>query len=920
MIDTAHINGRVFPFERGETIYSYVCRHLGKDVIPVLCHDDSLEPFGGCRICSVDVASSEEGRKSVKASCHTLVEAGQYIDTNSPRIEKLRRSIAELLLSDYPPDDLQPPDGERPTLFQDLVQRLEISGSRFPRSRLAPGPDHSHPYIRFDPAQCVACHRCIRACDEIQGELALSMFERGYRSRVISSGNGNFMDSECSSCGRCVQACPTNALSDRHRAKTLAADRSVRTVCTYCGVGCNLDVLLKKGEISAVTPAADAEVNSGHACVKGRYAFAYVNHPDRLKTPLLRKDGNLTAVSWDEALDYTVKRLNSIKARCGADAIGGISSSRCTNEENYLMQKFMRAVMGSNNIDGCARVCHAPTALGMRRTYGTGAATNSINEMELADCLLVVGANVTEAHPVTGAKMRQLAMKGTPLIVVDPRRIELARHAAVHLQLRPGSNVALLNMLAHYVIQEGLVDEAFVRERTEGFDEFRRSALSIDPGKLENITGVGREKVREAARIYGEAKNAMAFHGLGLTEHYQGSRGVMTLASLVMMTGNIGRPGVGLNPLRGQNNVQGAADMGVQPDLGAGYLDPTDASVRAHYERHYGRPVPGDKGLTTPEMLGAAMEGRLKALWIMGEDIMQTDPNTTHVRRALKNLDFLAVQEIFMTETAGLAHVVFPASSHLEKSGTFTNGERRIQRVNQVIPALEGTRADGQIVVDIMNRMGYPQEGYDPAIHLEEIAKVVPFFAGVSWNGLGNNGKQWPVAEDGTDTRILHTDRFKRGRGRFVFTDFVETPELQGDDMEEYPYILTTGRRLQHYNCGSMTRRTPNIELMACDELLINPDDAAHHGIDGGDRVWVRSRQGETRLRAKLSNDVRPGVLFTTFHFPEVAINQLTSGVLDPDAMTPEFKVTAVSIGLARTFHALSTADSQNARSREREE
>jgi len=890
----------MFPFERAESIYSFVCRHLGKDAIPVLCHDDSLEPFGSCRICSVDVALSEEDPKRVKASCHTPVEAGQYIYTNTPRIDKLRRSIAELLLCDYPPDALRPIDGETPTPFQDLIEQLKISRSRFPRNEQTSRPDHSHPYIHFDAAQCVACYRCIRACDEIQGEFALSMLGRGYHSRVISSGDGNLKNSDCRSCGRCVQACPTNALSDRHRAKTLVPEKSVRTVCAYCGVGCNLDVHLKDGLIKAITPTADAAVNSGHACVKGRYAFAYVTHPDRLKTPLLRKDGNLVAVSWDEALDYTAARLSAIKKKYGARAIGGASSSRCTNEENFLMQKFMRVVIGNNNIDGCARVCHAPTALGMRRCRRSGAATNSIDEIPLADCLLVVGANVTEGHPVTGVKMRQRAMKGTPLIVIDPRRIELARHATVHLQLRPGSNVALLNMLVHYIIEEGLVDETFVRERTEGFDEFRRSALGIDLDKLEKITGVDREEVRQAARIYGRAKNAMAFHGLGLTEHYQGSRGVMTLASLVMMTGNIGRPGVGLNPLRGQNNVQGAADMGVQPDLGAGYLDLSDASVRAHYERHYGRPVPGDKGLTMPEMFDAAIEGKLKALWIMGQDILQTDPNTTHVRSALNNLDFLAVQEIFMTETTSLATVVFPASSHLEKSGTFTNGERRIQRVNQVLPALEGTRADGQIVVDIMNRMGYPQEGYDPALHLDEIAGVVAFFAGVSWDTLGDNGKQWPVTEDGKETRILHTERFKRGKGRFVFTDFVETPELQGDDMHEYPFILTTGRRLQHYNCGSMTRRTPNIELMTCDELLINPGDAARHGIGNGDRVRVRSRQGETRLRAKLSDDVRRGELFTTFHFPEVAINQLTSGVLDPEAMTPEFKVTAVSIGLAR--------------------
>ena len=901
--NSAFINGQAFPFKAGETIYNYVSRHLGQDEIPVLCNDAALESFGSCRLCSVDVACSMDGPKRVRASCHTQVEAGQSIFTDTPRITQLRRSIMELLLSDYPVDALQPLPGERPTPFQRLVQQFDLSSSRFPnqsplqeKAAQIKQVDHSHPYIHFDSSQCIHCYRCIRACDEIQGEFVLAMHGRGYHSRVIASLDKSFMDSSCVSCGRCVQTCPTNALADLHRAKTLVAERSVRTVCTYCGVGCNLNVLRKEGEVKAIEAVEDAEVNQGHACLKGRYAFAYHNHPDRLTTPLVRKQGELQPATWDEALDVIAERLNTIKAQHGAQAIAGISSSRCTNEENYLMQKFMRVVIGNNNIDGCARVCHAPTAFGMRQSFGTGAATNSIADLEFTNCVLVVGANSTEAHPVTGAKIRQKAMKGMPLIVIDPRRIELARYATVHLQLRPGTNVAVLDMLAHYIIVQGLVDEVFINQRTEGFAEFRDAALKIDLDALEKISGVNREQVREAAILYAQASNAMSFHGLGLTEHYQGSRGVMLLSALAMMTGNIGRPGVGVNPLRGQNNVQGAADMGVQPKLGAGYLDVSDATARAHYEKYYGRPVPAEPGLTTPEMLGAAANGTLKAMWIMGEDILQTDPDTTRVRCAIKNLDFLVVQEIFMTETASLADVVLPASSHLEKSGTFTNGERRIQRVNQVIPPLAGTRPDGQIMVDIMNRMGYEQAGYDAATQLKEIAKVVPFFAGVTWENLGDNGKQWPVTQDGHDTKILHVEQFKSGKGKFVFTDFHETPELDTKDLDDFPFILTTGRRLQHYNCGSMTRRTPNIDLLQRDELLIHPEDAQDYVINNNDNVEVRSRQGKTHLRAKISEDVRPGILFTTFHFPEVAINQLTSGVLDQDAMTPEFKVTAVAI------------------------
>ena len=892
----AFINHQAYAIKNGETIYQFVSRCLPEHTPPVLCHEDSLEPFGNCRLCSVEVASSENGPRRVQASCHTPVTDGDYIFTDSPVITKLRSTIMELLLSDYPVNHRLPRKDELPAPFQQLIEHIPVEEIRFPLRKISVNEDTSHPYIHFDASQCIHCYRCIRACDEVQGEMVLAMKGRGYDAEIIFSMDEEIKFSECVACGCCVQTCPTNALTDRYRAKTMHADQRVRTVCTYCGVGCNLEVLLKKGDIKAITAVKDAAVNQGHACVKGRYAFEYIRHPDRLTTPLIRKDNQLQPVSWDEALDYIADTLNHIKQVQGAQAIAGISSSRCTNEENYLMQKFMRVVIGNNNIDGCARVCHAPTAFGMRQTFGTGAATNSIDQIPLADCLLVIGANSTEAHPVTGAKIRQAAMKGVSLIVIDPRAIELTRYAAIHLQLRPGTNVALLDMFIYYLITDNLIDESFITQRTEGFSEFKQSALAIDIDECEQVTGVSRQQVREAALLYGQANNAMCFHGLGLTEHYQGSRGVMLVASMAMMTGNIGRPGVGVNPLRGQNNVQGAADMGVQPELGAGYLDVRDEKARQHYALHYGREVPVEKGLTTPEMIHAAAQGKLKALWIMGEDILQTDPDTGHIRSALKNLDFLIVQEIFMTETASMADVVLPAASHLEKSGTFTNGERRIQKVNKVIEPLPGTRADGQIMVDIMNRMGYQQAGYDPVIQLEEISKVVPFFAGVSWDTLGDNGKQWPVSVEGSDTKTLHTEEFKTGKGRFVFTGFTETPELLGEDIDDYPFILTTGRRLQHYNCGSMTRRTPNIDIVNKDVLLINPHDAQRYHIQDDDSVAVRSRHGLTHLDAKLSDQIKPGVLFTTFHFPEVAINQLTSGVLDMDANTPEFKVTAVAI------------------------
>lgn len=894
MSEVAWIDALPHPLTARETWYQFVSRHRGPDLIPTLCHEEALTPFGACRLCGVEVGPSPDGPWKIVAACHTPALAGQYLRTASPRLERLRRHLLELLVSAYPEAAQTPAPGHRPTQFQALLARYGVQSSRFGRHPSQAQPDLSHPYLRFDAAQCVHCHRCIRACDEVQGSLVLAMHGRGHRSRVIRSLDQDFRQSDCVSCGRCVQSCPTNALSDRYQAKTLDAERRVRTTCTYCGVGCQLEVLVQDGTIRAIQ-GAEGAVNAGHTCVKGRYAFAYQAHPDRLRTPLIREQGQLKPATWDQALDLIARRLQDIRAARGPDAIAGISSARCTNEENYLMQKLLRAVIGTNNIDGCARVCHAPTAFGMQQTLGTGAATNSIAEIPLADCLLVMGANPSEAHPVTGAKIKQRAMQGVPLILIDPRAIDLARYAAVHLQPRPGTNVALLNLLLWELLDQGLANQDFIARRTQGFEDFQAAIRAQDPEQLAAICGVPRPLVRQAAGLYGRAQRAMAFHGLGVTEHYQGSKTVMLLTALALASGQVGRPGTGINPLRGQNNVQGAADMGVQPHQGPGYLDVRDPEARARHTQLYGRELPAEPGLKIPEMFAAARDGRLKALWIMGEDLLQTDPNSCEVRFSLSRLEFLVVQELFMTETAAVADVVLPAASHFEKAGTFTNGERRIQRVNPVLDPLPGTLADGQIVVEVMRRLGYPQPDYDPPSLLAEIAQAVPFFAGVTWDRLGDNGLQWPVRPDGTGTQILHQDQFQRGLGRFLHFPFVETPELQ-DGRDQYPLILTTGRLLAHYNCGSMTRRTPNRDLVDRDLLLINPQDAAAHAISDGDRVQVRSRRGATHLEARLSDQLQPGVLFTTFHYPEVAINHLTSGIFDQDSMTPEYKVVAVAI------------------------
>lgn len=906
------IDGQACRMRAGETLYACICRHLGAEAVPVLCHDPALAPVGACRMCSVEVAATADGPRRTLASCHVPATAGSWVWTDTRELVRLRRGILELLVTDLPATALQLRPGELANPLQQLLARYEVTASRYPLAvpavaedvaELQPQAgkplDDSHPYLRFDADECILCARCVRVCDEVQGQFALAVAGRGAQSRIVRGLEADFMDSGCVSCGRCVQTCPSNALSDRYRTRQRAGGRRVRTTCTYCGVGCALEVHVDEGRVVGVSAPESAAVNHGHTCVKGRYAFEYVQHPQRLTTPLIRRAGELQAATWEEAYDHIATRLQSIIETRGAGAVAGISSARCTNEENYLMQKFMRAVVGSNHIDGCARVCHAPTAFGMRQTLGTGAATNSIDEVELTDCLLVVGANPTAAHPVIGARIRQRALKGIPLIVIDPRRTELAALADFHLQVLPGGNVPLLQLLLFWIFTDALEDVDFIAARTEGIEDFRAAILALDAATLSCQCGVDADLARRAAQCYARAGRAMAFHGLGVTEHYQGSRAVMLLSALAMATGNLGAPGMGINPLRGQNNVQGAADMGGQPDLGPGYLPISDAQVRAHYRQHWGREVPASRGLRIPEMFGAACEGQLHALWIIGEDLLQTDPNSCKVRYALSRLDFLVVQELFMTETAALAEVVLPAASHLEKDGTFTNGERRIQRVQRVIEPLPGTKTDGQIIVDIMNRMGYPQPGYDARLHLEEIARVVPFFAGVSWERLGDDGLQWPVTAAGRDTPILHRESFPAGKARFVFHDFVPSPELGGEDRADFPYVLTTGRILEHYNCGSMTRRTPNLALVASDMLLIHPDDAAAKGIRNGDVVAVRSRQGSTRISARLTDEVAPGVLFTSFHFPEVAINQLTSGIFDVDSMTPEFKVVAVDIALA---------------------
>lgn len=929
----AFLNGVAYPIQTGETILSFSRRINDTNTIPTLCDDTRLEPYGSCRICSVDVALTADGLRKVMASCHTPIDEGMHIFTHSPRIEKLRKNIVELVLSDLPEQTLVNSQKHPSTEFEQVVNELGVGEVRFKQGRksIASVPlalnkqgenslcDDSHPYMRMDLSLCIDCNRCVRACDEIQGEQVLSVAGRGFDSRIIKGQDVSFNESDCVSCGACAQTCPTGAISDVFRQQLAQTENTnndnksvidkVRTVCSYCGVGCNLEVSVQDNKILSIEAPKNAAVNSGHTCLKGRYAWRFYDHKDRLDSPLVKIDGKLTKVSWEYAFDYIAKRLQAIKTTYGSDAIAGISSARCTNEENYLLQKMMRAVIGTNNIDCCARVCHSPTAYGMQKSFGTGAATNSIDDLKQTDFILLIGANPTAAHPVTGAKIKQKVMKGTPLIVLDPVKTELARYANWHIQLRPGTNVAVLNMMAYFIIEANLIDDDFVSTRTEAYQNYRQAIMALDIDELATIAGVDKTLVQQASIAYAKADKAMSFHGLGVTEHSQGSRAIMCIADLVMLTGNVGRAGVGMNPLRGQNNVQGAADMGCQPHQGAGYFPVDNDRYIKYYQEHYQinekslvnlNQWPKKEGYKIPDMFNAALAGDLKALWILGEDVVQTDPNQQHVVASLSNLDLLIVQEIFLSETAKMAEVVLPGTSFLEKSGTFTNGERRVQKVNAVVPPRAGCKTDGQIIVEMMQALGANQDQYTCVDELadkvlQEIAKVVPFFAGITWQNLGDNGLQWPVSKQGVETKILHTDSFTRGLGKFHFFEFEESQEVIAN-REKHPFILTTSRNLEHYNAGTMTRRTDNEDIVSEDVLLVNDQDALAKGIVNNSKVRLFSARGEIILTAQVSDKVKPGILFTTFHFPELMVNRVTGDITDKHTKCPEYKVVAVGI------------------------
>ena len=893
----AYIDGK--PYEIGDhhtSILKFVKGYLGDDKVPTLCDDPNLAPYGACRVCSVEVALVKDGPTRVVASCHTPVVEHQHIFTNNENLKTLRKNIVELVLTDHPME-CGTCEVNNNCELQKVANDLGISDHRYnnPKQHKGIPKDTSHSYMRMNLDHCINCGRCVRACDEIQGSFVLTMSGRGFESRITTDNNMLFGDSSCVSCGACAHTCPTDAISDIFKSKSADVDKKVRTTCSYCGVGCNLEASIKDNKVVSIDTPKETKVNAGHTCVKGRYAFGFYDHPDRLRTPLIKRNGKFEKASWDEAYEFIKNELNRIIKDHGPDAIAGISSARCTNEENYLFQKMIRAVVGTNSVDCCARICHSPTAWGMQQTFGMGAATNSTDDIYHADLFLVIGANPTTAHPVTGAKIKQQVMKGKKLIVLDPVTTEIAKLADYHIKLRPGTNVAVLNMMLHFIIKAKLHNVDFVRDRTEGFEKFIKEIERQDVDQLAKIAGVDKEMVKQAAIAYATAKNSMEFHGLGVTEHEQGSKTVMLIADLAMITGNIGRKGVGVNPLRGQNNVQGAADMGCQPHQGAGYFNVAEEKNQKYYSEKYGVTHPTKPGLKIPEMFDAAIKKDLKAVWIIGEDIVQTDPDSSHVIKAMNSLELLVVQEIFMSETAKLATVVLPGTTFLEKDGTFTNTERRIQRVNRAAPPLTGTKTDAVIVTQMMQKLGFDQPNYDADLVLKEIADVVPFFKGVTRERLGEFGLQWPVEADGTDTKILYKETFKLGKGQLKNFDWKESAEIT-DNQKEYPLILTTSRALQHYNCGTMTRRTNNIELMDEDILLIHPKDAAQRDLITGDFGRLYSGRGKVDLKVEVTDKVKQGVVFTTFHFPEHMVNMVTGHGKDEETMCAEYKVSSVEI------------------------
>ena len=898
------INGQAIDVPGGATVLQ-AARLAGVEV-PTLCQDDRLKPAGACRLCLVCLA----GIDHPVPACATPVAEGIEIETHTPEIEETRRTLLQLLAADYSLDAVerwpgkqfhrwlkyyQVPIGKGFDVQPAQLAAEDLIEQPIPTERSGVFRDTTHPYIAADLTRCIECFRCIRICNEVQGQFVWHIVGPGNEARIVPNGP-TLLTSSCVSCGACVDTCPTGALEDRSILQRGVPTEWTRTTCPYCGVGCEMNVGVRDGHIVQVKPILDAPVSKGHLCVKGRYAFDFNNAADRMTEPMIREDGEWRIVSWAEAFDRVAVGFRRIVEQYGPNYIGVLGSARGTNEDNYLTQKFARVVLGTNNVDCCARVCHAPTAAGMKQTFGTGAATNSYNDIEHAATFLLCGCNPTENHPIVGARIKQAVLHGAKLIVIDPREIELTRFATVHLQLRPGTNVPLLNALAHVIVAEGLADEAALRERVDDFDAFRAFILDWTPERATEITGVSSVLIREAARLYAMHGPAMCFHGLGTTEHVQGTDGVICLVNLALLTGNFGRVGSGVNPLRGQNNVQGSAHMGCDPNSLTGSVSLEQG--RNAFESVWKATIPRVSGLNLMQMMDAAGKGELKALWAIGYDVALTNPNSSSTKVALSKLGLVVVQDLFLNELArGFAHVFLPACSSFEKDGTFMNSERRVQRVRRALEPAGNSLPDWKIIAGVAKAMGFGKQfGFQSAEEIwDEIRAVWPAGSGITYSRLENGGLQWPCPnEDHPGTAILHKGRFPNGpraplkRIPFEPTAEIATPEL--------PFLLTTGRTLYQFNAGTMTMRTPNVLLRETDTLDMAPSDAERLRLHDGDQVRVRSRHGEALIPLRLDPRVKVGELFATFHAAGIFLNHLTSFQRDRAVMTPEYKVVAVSV------------------------
>jgi len=897
---TLTIDGQQVTAPKGTSVMR-AAQMLGT-TIPKLCATDSLEPFGSCRLCVVEI----EGRRGTPASCTTPVEAGMVVHTENAKLNKLRKGVMELYISDHPLDCLTcSANGD--CELQDMAGAVGLREVRYGydgANHLDAPTDTSNPYFQFESSKCIVCSRCVRACEEVQGTFALTIEGNGFRSKVSAGVGENFMNSECVSCGACVQACPTATLMEKSVVKIGTPEHSVETTCAYCGVGCTFRAEMKGDEVVRMVPAKSGKANDGHSCVKGRFAWGYATHKDRIMNPMIREKTTdpWKEVSWEEAIQYAADKFKGLQEKYGRKSIGGITSSRCTNEEVWVVQKMIRAAFRNNNTDTCARVCHSPTGYGLKETFGTSAGTQDFRSVEHTDLVLLIGANPTDAHPVFASRMKKRLRDGADLIVCDPRKIDLVESphikAEVHVPLTPGGNVALINAFAHTIVTEDLADWDFVKERCdeEAFNswlEFIRDETNSPEANADWLGG-DPEKVRQAARMYAKAPRAAIYYGLGVTEHSQGSTMVMGMANLAMLTGNVGKDGVGVNPLRGQNNVQGSCDMGSFPHEFPGYRHVSDDTVRSLFSQAWGVEQDPEPGFRIPNMFDAAIRGEYKGMYVQGEDIAQSDPNTHHVEAALENLECLVVQDLFLNETAKFAHVFLPGTSFLEKDGTFTNAERRLGRVRPVMAPKQG-KHEWEITMDLANAMGYPMQYNDAAEIMDEIAALTPTFAGVSFERLDNEGSmQWPVNDAAPNgTPIMHIDGFVRGKGNFVVTEFIPTEEKV---TKKFPLILTTGRILSQYNVGAQTRRTENNKWFPEDILEIHPEDAADRNIKDGDLIRIASRKGETTMHAKVSDRMQPGVVYTTFHNPISGANVVTTEFSDWATNCPEYKVTAVQV------------------------